>query len=220
MVGKGLVEKPNLTDASGRDSVAGVGPLAGHALGHQPAQALQRADVGRHGDVDLLNADEAVLGAIAAIGRRDHVDGAPDTAALHRCEHGKPGVRQGGEAALEVLHHEPQACVAAPLLGHARRTTKAALGEHRQVHSGREVLAGRRQHHHAGGACGIEPLHDGGELGPERRDHRVVGLRTVQPDVGDPVAQIDVEALPGRVGRGHRALGRILRDIGAHGLLL
>jgi hypothetical protein len=80
--------------------------------------------------------------------------------------------------------------------------------EDRQVHAGREVLAGRGDHDHAGRRLVIDGVHNGRQLVPEGPVHGVEHLGALQPDMGDLVLGFDVETGPG----GHDS--SVLRESG------
>ena len=139
-----LVDQPDLERPLRRHPVAGVGQLAGDALGDQLRQALQRADVRGHADVDLLDAEERVrAGSSACPPRRPcrpHRRSQPPWMAAST---GMRACFERGEGVLQVLHHHPQVRSLATRLGRAAAAGQArAAGEHRQVHA-RRRSAGR-----------------------------------------------------------------------------
>ena len=95
-----------------------------------------------------------------------------------------------------MLHHHPQVrSLATGLVRPSVVGQPWPPGEHRQVHTRAEVLAGRRHHDRPGRSAGVELTHDRGQLGPEGRGHRVQLLGPLQLEIGDLVGDGDVEAL-------------------------
>jgi hypothetical protein len=74
-----------------------------------------------------------------------------------------------------------------PLARRRRRERREVAGEDVERHAGREVLAGRRDHHRPRRAFVAEPAHGVADGGKERRRHRVQALGAVQLQVGDAV---------------------------------
>ena len=102
MVGEHLVDEAHRLRLVRRHPAPGVGQLAADALGNQLGEPLQRAHVGGHADVDLLDAEEGVLGGVAHVAGGDHVDGATDAAALDGGEDRHAGLLEAAEGLLEV----------------------------------------------------------------------------------------------------------------------
>ena len=81
---------------------SGVGQLFHYGQRNELGQALQRAHVGHHADVDFLNAEKRIGCGVANAARRHHVHRAANAAALNRCNHGHAKRFQLGESSLHV----------------------------------------------------------------------------------------------------------------------
>jgi hypothetical protein len=120
------------------EPVAGVGEFAHHGLGQLARHAVERADVGHHAQVDLLDHEEGIGAAVAQAAGRHEVHGATHAAALDSGDHREAGFGQGVEGGLQP----PQ--LLAETLARKHRSGVQCLSafEHRQVHPGREVPSG------------------------------------------------------------------------------
>ena len=196
MVVEQAVDEAQPLGALGAQPVAGVGQLAHHRFGDLLGHAVQRAHVGHHADVDLLDAEPGLAAAVAQAAGRGQVDRAADAAALDGGDDRKAHLGNGGEAQLQLL----QLVAEALARGHVHRAQRAGVGEHAQVHAGAEVPAFGRQHRGAHAAGFIELAEQLRDLGPEGRRHRVVALRLVHADMRHGAVHRHVETGPGGHG--------------------
>ena len=97
-----LVDQAIVQGLGGAQAAAGVGQLLDHAQRDELGQALQRAHVGHHADVDLLDAEERILRGVADAARRDHVHRAADAAAMDGHDDRNAQVFQPREGGLHV----------------------------------------------------------------------------------------------------------------------
>ncbi|MNQ73775.1 hypothetical protein D3C85_885180 [compost metagenome] len=174
----------------GAKRATSVSQFAQHAVTDDPRQALQRANVGGHADVDFLDRKLCVLGGITHVARGNQVDGATQAVTLNGRKHRFAAVIDRIERRLQGEDLAPQQAriasdVLAQLIGHA--------GQHHQVDPRGEMLACPAEDHHAHFIGVVDPLEDLDDLAPERGVHRVDLLRTVDLHMGDFIDQFDVE---------------------------
>ena len=99
---KHLIDQPAAQRFGGRHATARVGVFLGNGFGNEFGQALQRAHVCRHADVDLLNAEEGIAGCIAHAAACDHIHRAADAASLDGHDHGDAQALDFAEGVLHV----------------------------------------------------------------------------------------------------------------------
>ncbi len=188
---------------------AGIGELAGKPVGHHARQPLEGAEIGGHADLDFLDHEIGVLGAVAHIAGRDHVDAAADTAALHGGQHRQVQTFQHIEAVLQLEHHAAQILPTAAIFDAAVRHDEPR--QQGEIDAGGEMRPGRRDHHGARLRRLRDPRHRGGQLAPKGGRHGVPLLRAVQGNPGNAVLDRDDEAFV--VSRGSLLPARAAHDL-------
>ena len=135
---KHLVDQAIGQGLGGRHATASVGVFLGDGFGDELGQALQRAHIRHHADVDLLNAEEGIAGRIAHAAACDHIHRAADAATLNG-EDDRDA--QALDFAEGVLHVGEQVENGGPAFGalvvHLDAATKGL-----QRHACAEMLAG------------------------------------------------------------------------------
>ena len=185
------VHQTDLSRFFGLELAARVGQLARNAVAHQLGQALQRAHVGGHADVDFLDAEVGVGAGVAHVGAGDEVDAAAYAAAVDGGQHGLAAALQAGQRVLHVQDHAAQrlarAAVAVVL------DLRAYAHHHLQVDARTEQLALALQHGHSGLGCAIHPLKGLADFLPHGGVHGVGLVGAVQAHGGDVGVQRDAE---------------------------
>ena len=164
-----------------RQTAPGVGQLFHHRQWHEFGQALQRAHVGHHANVDFLNAKKCIGGGVTDAAGRHHVHRAAYAAALDGGYHRHAQRLQFGEGGLHVgqqIEHGGPAFGA--LVVHGNRAGKGL-----QRHAGAEMLAGAADDQHARRAVPVQLGQHLVELAPEGRVHGVQRLGLVEHQMGD-----------------------------------
>ena len=80
---------------------ARIGEFAYHAFGHVVEDAREGANIGDHANINFINGDEAIFGAVAHIAGGNEVNTAAITAALHRGEDRNTALLNCGETILQ-----------------------------------------------------------------------------------------------------------------------
>ena len=185
-----IVNQPVVARLGGRQAAAGVGQFLDHRQRHQLGQALQRADVGHHADVDFLNDEERVVRGVAHAHGRDQIHRAAHAAALDGRDDGDAQRFQPGEGGLQPAQQVGDGGAAFGRgVVHADRAAK-----HVERHAGREMLAGAGDHQHARLAALIEAGQHLIQLAPEGRAHGVHRFGPAQHQVRDVVGDAELKA--------------------------
>src|SRR5581483_3177085 len=106
----------------------------------------ERADVGRHADIDFLHHEERILGGVAAVAGTREIDAAADTAALDSDQHRHADFLHHVEGALNVQDGGADVGANAAALmrrGRGAGADGGAAGEYGEVHTGSKMLASR-----------------------------------------------------------------------------
>ncbi len=201
--GEHFVHQPAGQGAGRGQAPAGVGQLLDDAQRDQLGQALQRAYVGHHADIDLLDAEERVLGGVADAGGRHHVHRAADAAAVDRGDNRDAQRFDAGEGGLHVGQQvEDGGAAFGALVVHGDGTAEGF-----QRHAGREMPAGAADDQRPCLARAVDPREHGVQLAPEGGVHGVERLRAIEHQVRDVARDGQAEAGEGG-GVGHAAHSR------------
>ena len=176
-----------------------IGEFAHHALRQQIAQARERADVGGHADVDLLDDEERVLGRVAAVADAGEIDAAADAAALYRHQNRNARAIEHVERLVELEHVLAEIGVArarapvsrgpqVPLVDPAKTERSMPAVKCLPVEDTTITRAF---------APVVDVAHDRGQLAPEFRHHGVELVAALQLQMRDVVFDLDVEAAIG-----------------------
>ena len=187
---KHLVDQAVAQGLGGAQAAAGVGQLFHHAQGDELGQALQRAHVGHHADVDLLDAEEGIRCGVAHAGGRDHVHRAADAPALDGHDHGDAQVVDAREGGLHVGEQvEDSGAAFGALVVHGDGTV-----EHFERHARAEMLARAADDQSPRLARLVQVGQHLVQLAPEGGVHGVHGLGAVQHQMGHMVGDAEGKA--------------------------
>ena len=217
LVGEDLVDEAAFERLGGFKFAPGIGQLAQQTVGQLARDPRESADVGDHADVDFLNGEVGVLGAVAHVAGAAEVDAGAQRAALDRRQHRLPGVVEAGEGFLQQVQVVAEGLGVDVGVLIARHDRVARFGENRQIHAGGEMLARAGDHDYARCSAVRDRFDRCGELDPEGLVHRVALFRAVEDDVRDLVGDRDGDGL--EVGQGRkRRRGGLIGGCGRHGV--
>ena len=200
------VDQPDARRFLGAEFAPGVGQFAHHAVADQARQALQAADVGDHAEVDLLDREARVRGAVAHVGAGDQVHAAADAGAVDGGEHRLAAAFDAGERVLQVEDQVAQVLARARLAGVLHQRQDAH--HHLQVDAGAEVGARAVHHRDARGRRAVDPLHRGADVLPHLHVQRVGLVGPVQRHHRDLAVEADAQGVELGQGDGRGGGGR------------
>ena len=185
------VDQPGGARLLGGKAAAGIGQFAHQAGRDQIGQALQRADIGGHADIDFLDAKEGVGGAQANVASRNQIDPATDARALDRGDHRDPAAVDHRETFLHVENGPAQALAATP---HVATIIRQGL-EHAKIEPGGEMAAHGRNHHGARLGAFVDLVEGGHHVAPEGKSHCIQRLGADKAQMRDMVLHREVQGL-------------------------
>ena len=184
---KTRLAKPSRSASSAVEVATGVGQFAGHAVADQARQALQRADVGYHPEVDLAHREHGVGRRIAHVAAGDEVERAADAGALDGGDDRLAAALEAAQAVLQVEDQPAQGFAAARPVGMGDALLDAA--HHGEIDAGAEIPAFAAEDGDADrGGC-VDPREGLADFLPHRVVHRVRLVRAVEADFGDAVGE-------------------------------
>ena len=157
--GKTRFTRPTEKRLLGGQAPPGEGQLPGDSFRDEPGQSGEGAQVGGDAQLDLLDAEEGLLAAVAQVAGADQIDAAADAGALDGRQHRHARPLQTAQALLQLQDRAAQVCAAPPELGVGVGIGDGAA-EHRQVHAGAEVPARGGEHQGPHLTAGVELADD------------------------------------------------------------
>ncbi len=193
---EGFVDEADAPRFFSAESSASISEFAHEALRNQMRQTRKSSDIGGHADIDLLDAEEGVLGAVAHITRARKIDTAADARAMHGHQDRHARLVEARERMLQFgdrPHHSDAPVEAARAADRIIFIVIADAAKDRKINSGAEMLARARYDNDPRARVVVDVMDDLRQLIPEIRDHRIELLRPVEPDMRDIVSDIDLK---------------------------